>query len=153
MRRLSIEDVFIREGYISVPFTFNGAGHPLIEATCMHHTPTTILLDTGSSANILDYAFAKELGLDPIPTGEKGGGTGGLHLDVYSIETFIMEIHGCRFTFTNFLSMDFTTIKDSLRASGLTADFQGILGFGFFKMTACFIDYAADRIFIQHKNE
>lgn len=146
---MKLETAFKEEGYISIPFTFNGAGHPIITVTIGDNIQTTILLDTGASANLLDYNFANELGIPLLPTGEKGGGAGGLTLDVYSIENLSLEISGHHFTFDNFLSMDFTSIKESLTSNGLAADFQGILGFGFFKMTKCFIDYAGDRIFIQ----
>lgn len=146
---MKLETAFLEEGYIKIPFTFNGAGHPIITATIGDTIQTTILLDTGASANLLDFSFASELGLPLLPTGEKGGGAGGLTLDVYSIENLSMEISGHRFTFDNFLSMDFTSIKESLTSNGLAADFQGILGFGFFKMTKCFIDYSGNSIFIQ----
>lgn len=144
----TIDEAFFAEGYVNIPFSFNGAGHPMITVTLADNVQTNILLDTGASANLLDYDFAKELGVNLIPTGEKGGGAGGLTLDVFSIDEVSMEIGGQHFDFNNFLSMDFTSIKHSLISSGLTADFQGILGFGFFKMTRCFIDYSADRIFI-----
>ncbi|MBL7828462.1 MAG: aspartyl protease family protein [Saprospiraceae bacterium] len=148
----AIETVFIKEGYSIIPFTFNGAGHPMAQATISNQFKTNIMLDTGASANLLDYDFAKEIGLNLTPTGEKGGGAGGLTLDIFSIEEVVLEISGAIFKFDNFLAMDFTTIKQSLTASGLSADFQGILGFGFFKMTQCFIDYSSDRIFILNKN-
>lgn len=144
----TIEEAFIREGYVSIPFSFNGAGHPIIMVTLADNVQTNILLDTGASANLLDYDFAKELGINLIPTGEKGGGAGGLTLDVFSIDKVSLEISGQRFRFDNFLAMDFTSIKQSLLSNGLTADFNGILGFGFFKMTKSFIDYSADRLFI-----
>lgn len=148
MNMKTIEEAFLAEGYVSIPFSFNGAGHPLITATLADNVQANILLDTGASANLLDYDFAKELGVNLIPTGEKGGGAGGLTLDLFSIEEVSLEIGGKHFQFDNFLAMDFTSIKHSLISSGLTADFQGILGFGFFKMTKSFIDYSADRIFI-----
>ena len=148
-----IEEAFEKAGYTSSPFSFNGAGHPIIQATLSNSVQTSILLDTGASANLLDYEFAKELGLNLTPTGEKGGGAGGLILDVFSIDGVLLEIGGQHFRFDNFLSMDFTSIKESLIASGLSADFQGILGFGFFKMTRCFIDYSADRIFMLNNNQ
>lgn len=148
MKIKTIESAFTEEGYVNIPFSFNGAGHPIIKATVANNIQANILLDTGASANLLDYDFAKKLGLNLTPTGEKGGGAGGLTLDVFSIGEVSLEISGQHFTFSNFLSMDFASIKQSLISSGLEADFQGILGFGFFKMTKCFIDYSADRIFI-----
>jgi hypothetical protein len=143
-----IETAFTEEGYVSIPFSFNGAGHPIIKVTLANNVQANILLDTGASCNLLDYDFAKELGLNLTPTGEKGGGAGGATLDVFSIDEISLEISGQNFKFDNFLSMDFTTIKQSLISNRLEADFQGYLGFGFFKMTKCFIDYSADRIFI-----
>lgn len=151
----AIDEAFIKSGSVSIPFTFNGAGHPLIRVMLANQVETNILIDTGASANLLDYDFAKELGLNLIPTGEKGGGAGGATLDVFVVEEVSMEIGGRHFKFNDFLAMDFTTIRESLTAHGLSADFQGYLGFGFFKMTKCFIDYSEDRIFIlnQELNE
>ncbi len=151
MKSKTIEEAFIEEGYVTIPFSFNGAGHPIIKVTLANNIQANIMLDTGASANLLDYDFAKELGLNLIPTGEKGGGAGGLTLDEFSIDEVLLEISKQHFKFDNFLSMDFTSIKQSLISSGLSADFQGILGFGFFKMTKSFIDNSADRIFILNK--
>lgn len=148
----TIEEAFFYEGYITVPFSYNGAGHPIIKVTVSNTFPINILLDTGASANLLDFDFVKKIGLHLTPTGEKGGGAGGLTLDVYSVGEVVVEIGGTHFKFNDFLSMDFTTIKQSLVSSGLEADFDGILGFGFFKKTKCFIDYSADRIFIMNKS-
>lgn len=144
----TIEEAFTREGYVSIPFSFNGAGHPLIRATLANNIQVNILLDTGASANLLDYDFAKALGLNLKATGEKGGGAGGLIYEVFSIDEVAAEINGHYFKFDNFLAMDFSSIKQSLSSNGVTEDIQGILGFGFFKMTKCFIDYSAGRIFI-----
>jgi hypothetical protein len=148
----SIENAFMREGFISIPFTFNGAGHPIITATLGADTQANILVDTGASANLLDYDFASTLGLPLTPTGEKGGGTGGLTIDIFSIGDLSMKIGAHEIVFDNFLAMDFTSIKESLTAGGITEDFQGILGFGFFKMTKCFIDYGGNRIFIHNQS-
>lgn len=146
-----IESAFTSEGYIQIPFSFNGAGHPIIPGVFTHNSKANILLDTGASANLLDHDFARQIGLDLIPTGEKGGGAGGLTLDVFAIEKVLLETGGQHFEFNDFLSMDFTSIRQSLVSSGLDADFQAILGFGFFKMTRSFIDYSADRIFILNR--
>ncbi len=147
----AIEKAFTEEGYISIPFSFNGAGHPVIKATVAGVVPASILLDTGASASLLDYDFAKSLGLHLTPTGEKGGGAGGLIHDVFSISEVGLTINGQQFSFTDFLAMDFTTIKESLSANGIMEEFQGILGFGFFKMTNCFIDYQGNRLFVDSK--
>jgi hypothetical protein len=144
----TIEEAFVREGYVSIPFSYNGAGHPIIKATLPNNVQANILLDTGASANLLDYDFAKKLKLNLTPTGEKGGGAGGLTYDVFTVDELSMEINGHLFKFDSFLAMDFSSIKNSLSLNGIIEDFQGILGFGFFKMTKCFIDYSADRIFI-----
>lgn len=144
----AIEEVFAREGYISIPFAFNGAGHPFIAATLNNTIEVNILLDTGASANLLDHELAKELKLNLASTDEKGGGAGGLIHDIFSIDEVLLAINGQHFKFDNFLSMDFSSIKLSLSSNGVTEAFQGILGFGFFKMTKCFIDYHSNRLFV-----
>ena len=143
-----IEEAFTREGYVSIPFSFNGVGHPLIEFTLANNVHANFLLDTGAAINLLDYEFAKELGLTQTPTGEKGGGAGGLKYDIFNVGKISLEASGQHFRFDSFFSMDFSSIKEALISRGVTEEIQGILGYGFFKMTKCFIDYSANRIFI-----
>ncbi len=151
MKLNTIEKAFANEGYVSIPFSFNGVGHPVIKATLANTIPATFLLDTGASINLLDYEFAKELNLNQVPTGEKGGGAGGLMYDIFSMGELSVEISGQHFRFDSFFSMDFSSIKEALTSKGVPEDIQGILGFGFFKMTKCFIDYSGSRIFILNK--
>lgn len=143
----TIEEAFAREGYVSIPFSFNVAGHPLIKAT-LANVQVNFLLDTGASINLIDYVLAKELNLNLVPTGEKGSGAGGLTCDIFSIGNISLEVSGQHFKFDSFFSMDFSSIKQALTSNEIAEEIQGILGAGFFKMTKCFIDYSADRIFI-----
>lgn len=144
----TIEEAFTKEGYVSIPLSFNGAGHPLIKATLANNVQANFLLDTGASINLLDYEFAKALKLNLAPTGEKGGGAGGVMYDVFSIGKISLEICGQHFGFDSFFSMDFSSIKEALTSREVPEEIHGILGFGFFQMTKCFIDYSANRIFI-----
>ena len=143
-----IEEAFISEGYVSIPFSFNAAGHPLIKATLANNVEASFLLDTGASINLLDYAFAKELNLSLTLTEGKGGGAGGFISEIYSLDNISIEISGQHFKFDSFFSMDFSSMKEALTATGVTEEIHGILGFGFFQMTKCFIDYTGNRIFI-----
>ena len=144
----SIEEAFAREGYVSIPFVLNGAGHPLVKAVLPGNVHINILLDTDASANLLDHDLAKELGLNLTDTGEKGGSAGGFIDGIFSIEAFTLEIGGHSFSFDTFLAMDFSSIQQSLDSSGVTEAIHGILGFGFFQKTKCFIDYHSNRLFV-----
>lgn len=148
MKIKTIEEAFTREGYVSIPFSFNGVGHPLITATLANNVRANFLLDTGAAINLLDYALARELKLDLTPTGEKGSGAGGLTYDIFSLENISLEVSGQHIRFDSFYSMDFSSIKEGLTSRGVAEDIHGILGFGFFQMTKCFIDYSANQIFI-----
>jgi hypothetical protein len=144
----NIEEAFIKEGYVSIPFSFNGVGHPMIKATLANNVEIDLLLDTGASINLLDYEFAKELNLSLTLTEGKGGGAGGLMFDIYSLDNIILEINGQDFKFDSFFSMDLSSMREALTGTGATEEINGILGFGFFQMTKCFIDYSGSRIFI-----
>lgn len=148
MKIKTIEDAFTSEGYVSIPFSLNGVGHPYFTVTMANNVQANFLLDTGAAVNLLDYDFASKLNINLSPTGEKGGGAGGLNYDIFSLENLSFEIGGREFRFDSFYAMDFSSIKEGLSSRGVTEEIQGILGFGFFKMTKCFIDYSADRIFI-----
>jgi Aspartyl protease len=144
----NIEEAFIKEGFVSIPFTFNGVGHPMIKATIANNVEINLLLDTGASINLLDYEFAKELNLNLTLTEGKGGGAGGLMFDIFSLDNISLEISGQHFQFDSFFSMDLSSMKEALAGTGASEEIKGILGFGFFQMTKCFIDYSGSRIFI-----
>jgi len=145
---MTIEEAFIKDGYTPVPFYFNGAGHPTVVLK-YNEQDVTFLLDTGASSNLLDTQFAKDLGLDLLETGTKGGGAGGLTLDVYTLGVITFQYNDLSFSFDEFLAMDFETIRQSLESHGVAPDFQGILGFSFFEMTKSYIDYVNRRIYVK----
>ena len=81
----TIEAAIIRDRDVSIPFSFNGAGLPVINAMLSGDIEENIVLDTGASSNLLDYELAKRLELNLAPTGEKGDGAGGLTYDMFII--------------------------------------------------------------------
>jgi hypothetical protein len=76
-------------------------------------------------------------------------GTGGILHDSYFVGSLEMTYQNHLFKFDQFFSMDFSGIKSALKAKGEKGEFHGISGFGFFKQTKCFIDYAGERIFFK----
>ena len=145
---MTIEEVFKNEGYVPIPFLFNGAGHPTVVFK-FKEIDVTFLLDTGAGENLLDTQFAKNIGLDLVPTGTKGGGAGGLIHDTYSLGEITFHYNGLVFSFEQFYAMDFDTIRQALETQGIKADLQGILGFSFFEMTKSYIDYMNRRIYVK----
>lgn len=146
-----IEEAFSEEGYISIPFTFNAAGHPMIRATFPDNVEANILLDTGASINLLDDEFAKGLGLSLTPTGEQAAGAGGACYDVFEVGDVSFEVDGQSFKFDTFYTMDMASMNEALTSEGVGEALHGLLGVGFFKMTKCFIDYSNNRIFVLNK--
>ena len=144
----TLQEAFKNEGYIPIPFLFNGAGHPTVVFK-YKETEVTFLLDTGAGENLLDTQFAKDMGLDLVATGNKGGGAGGLIHDTYSIGEITFQYNDMVFSFEQFYAMDFGTIWQALETQGIKADFQGILGFTFFEMTRSYIDYVNKRIYVK----
>lgn len=144
-----LEEAFKNEGYVAIPFLFNGAGHPTVVFKYKEFD-ISFLLDTGAAINLLDTQYAKEMGLDLVATEGKGGGAGGILHDIYSIGQIDFQYGDMIFSFEQFHTMDFETIRQSMEATGFTADFQGILGFGFFEMTQSYIDYVNKRIYVRN---
>ncbi len=148
MKIETIEEAFLKEGYVSIPFTFNAAGHPVVRAKFAGEVETNILLDTGASIDLLDDEFARKLGLTLTPTGEKASGAGGLSSEIFSLGKVSFEVSGQQLRFDTFYSMDFSSMREALTSEGISGELNGLLGVSFFKMTKCFIDYSGNRIFI-----
>jgi hypothetical protein len=145
-----LEEAFKKENYLEISFSFNSVGHPTIPFTINDKT-VIFLLDTGAAGNFLDIEFAKELGIPLISTGEKGGGAGGLIDDIHITGSVTLFFENIEFSFDEFYAMNFDSIRLALTARGVQEDFQGILGFDFFKQNSCFIDYSENRIFVKPK--
>lgn len=144
----TLEKAFENEGYTPIPFLFNGAGHPTVVFRYKAND-ITFLLDTGAGENLLDTQFAKDIGLDLVPTGNKGGGAGGLIHDTYSIGEIAFQYNDLLFSFEQFYAMDFDSIREALETQGVQDRFQGILGFPFFEMTKSYLDYMNKRIYVK----
>ena len=145
----ALETVFKNEGYHALSFSFNTKGHPIIDIQIMGHD-AAFLLDTGAASNVIDSTFAQTLSLPLYPTGQKGGGAGGLLFDIYITSALQLRCQNHLFSFDQFLAMDLATIRAALKAKGETRYFQGILGFDFFKKNKCFIDYENERVYFKN---
>jgi len=67
---------FVGPNKCSLDFTIASEGKPVVPAV-VNNTSTFLFLDTGATT-ILDLAFAKEIGLNPIETEEVGTGITGI---------------------------------------------------------------------------
>lgn len=144
----ALEEIFKKEDYTEIPFSFNGVGLPVINLKLKNYN-ACFLLDTGAASNLLDIEFAKQIGLELTSTGQKGGGAGGMIHDIYSIGPISLAYRNLIFTFDQFYAMNFDTIKQALKSRGLSEFYNGILGFGFFKMSNSYIDYSGNRIYVK----
>ena len=145
----TIETAFKNEGYQLLSFSFNTKGHPILDMQIMGQN-ASFLLDTGAASNVIDYTFAQTLSLPLYPTGQKGGGAGGILFDIYITGALQLRCQNHHFSFDQFFAMDLGTVRAALKAKGETRYFQGILGFDFFKKNKCFIDYENERLFFQN---
>jgi hypothetical protein len=146
-----LEKAFAKENYLPIDFSLNEAGHPTIPLN-LNNQRATFLLDTGATINVLDVDFARKLSLPLTLTGETGGGAGGLIEEIYKLGSLELSHEDLTFSFDEFLAMSFDSIRQALQLKGVKDDFQGILGFDFFKKNKCFIDYAENRIFVKVKD-
>lgn len=144
-----LEEAFEKDGYNAIPFTFNEAGHPTAVFKYNEHE-ITFLLDTGATINLLDTQLANKIGLTLITTEGKGGGAGGVLHDIFSIESITFRYDNLLFSFEQFFSMDFENIRQTMEATGHSANFRGIFGFGCFEMTQSYIDYVNKRIYVKN---
>lgn len=143
-----LEEELLKDNYISIPLRYNDVGHAMLSLSVNEKT-ATFLLDTGATSDVLDIEFATELGFELIPTGQKGGGAGGLIHDVYALSVVELFYGETKLSVNPFYSMDFISIKQALKAKGVAEEFQGILGFGFLKNNRCIIDYGDDKIYVK----
>jgi len=145
-----LEEAFVKENYFEISFSLNGAGHPTIPFTIDDET-VIFLIDTGAASNILDLEFCKKKGIPLTPTGQKGGGAGGLNLDTYSTGAITYFYETIKFSH-EFYAMEFDSIREALKAHGIQDEIQGFLGFDFLKPNSSFIDYSKNRIFVKPIN-
>jgi hypothetical protein len=147
---MKLKKFLIKKGYTPFPFVLNELGHPKIEAA-INKIPGTFLVDTGAAGNVIDAAFAGKIGLSFTDTGIKGGGVGGIHLDVFQAQGAELSILNIVFKGVDWFVMDLSEVKKGLQQKGDDGKVEGIIGFSVFKKYKAVIDYKTNLLFLKIK--
>ena len=131
-----------RETRIAVPFEISKSGHQVVTVVSRGRT-LRLMLDTGSSGNILTAAAADRLGLRATSDAGTASGLGSTSYRLRRLDApLVVDAEGARFEVNRMTSLDLIFAGDDAGEE----TFDGLLGSPFFLAHRVTIDFAARRI-------
>lgn len=135
------------QGYQRVPLTRSGVGHFHAEGT-LNDRSVAVLIDTGAASTVVSLALAREIGTACNLVHNKGGGAGGVSLDIYHLPGATLQLGPVKPRITALYAMDLGNVNEALLQKGDTA-VEVILGADVLDTHAAVIDYASSSFFLK----
>lgn len=136
-----------RDGYRRVSLGRNGVGHFQANGSLAGRS-IRVLVDTGAASTVVNLSLARELGLEAIPLGRKGGGAGGTQLEIFELKGANLELEGAHLKPKALYAMDLGHVNQALAMKGAAA-VEAVLGADVFDTHKAVIDYGSSSLFLK----
>ncbi|MDH3198466.1 MAG: retroviral-like aspartic protease family protein [Candidatus Krumholzibacteria bacterium] len=144
---MNLETFLLQDGYRRVPLSRNPAGHFQTEGA-VNGRPVTVIVDTGAGATIVSLTLATELGLGMERQETRGGGAGGVTLDVYATTGGTLTLGDVAPRVRTLMAMDLSHVNEGLACKGC-APIDAILGADVFDAQSAVIDYGSSSLYLK----
>lgn len=136
-----------QSGYHRIALTPNAVGH-FETAGTLAGQPVSVLIDTGASSTVIDLALANRLGLELSKLEMRGGGAGGIDLELFQVHSAELTVGDIPTRVDLLVALDLTHVNESLAHKG-TGPVEAILGNDVFNGQAAVIDYGSQSLFLR----
>jgi hypothetical protein len=107
-----------------------------------------VLIDTGAASTVVSLALARELGLTLTKLEMRGGGAGGVGLEIFHLTDATLSLGEVQPRCRALLAMDLGHVNQSLALKG-EAPVDVVLGADVFEAQAAVIDYGSSSLFLK----
>src|SRR5436305_1653986 len=114
---MGLAEFLLQSGYRQVPLSRNGLGH-FHAAGALEGRPVAVLIDTGAASTLVRLDLAQQLGLALTKLPHRGGGAGGVTLDVYHVREGALTLGGVRPRPRALMAMDLAHVNQALAMKG-----------------------------------
>lgn len=133
--------------YQRVPLMRNGVGH-FETPGMLNGRAVRVLIDTGAANTVIRLPLAQELGLEMQAVATKGGGAGGVNLDVFQVQGVDLRLGEVVPRLANCFAMDLSHVNTAFAQKGMPP-VDVILGVEVFEAQAAIIDYGSASLFLR----
>jgi predicted aspartyl protease len=144
---MSLHAFLQQEGYRRVPLGRNGVGHFEANGTLAGRA-IRVLVDTGAASTVVNLSLARELGLEVVSIGRRGGGAGGAQLEIFQLHGAKLELDGAHPRPSALYAMDLSHVNAAL-AMKRAAPVEAVLGVDVFERQEAVIDYGSSSLFLK----
>lgn len=143
----SLDSFLAAEHYHRIRLTRNGVGH-FEAAGTLNGRAVRVLIDTGAANTVISLSLAQQFGLGLQALDMKGGGAGGVNLEVFRVHGVDLRLGDVIPRVPAFIAMDLAHVNTALVQKGANpADV--ILGVDVFDAQAAVIDYGGSSLFLK----
>jgi hypothetical protein len=107
-----------------------------------------VLIDTGAASTVVRESLARDLGMTLVPVGRRGGGAGGVNLEIFEVRGAELRVAGAAPRPRGLYAMDLTHVNAALAQKG-ASPVDAILGADVFDAQAAVIDYGSSSLYLR----
>jgi len=122
---MSLSEFLAPEGYCRVELGRNGVGHFEAQGNLAGRA-IRVLVDTGAASTVINLAPARQLGLEVTSLGRRGGGAGGVQLEIFQPRDAELELDGAHVRPNGLYAMDLSHVNAALAMKGATPVEAGV---------------------------
>jgi len=142
----ALDDVLTGFGFCRYALTRTRVGHWRLVAE-LADQQLDVLLDTGAASTVVDLGFCREHGIALRETGKKGGGAGGVNLEIYALDDVQFCLGEIPLKSDGIYALDLSHVNEGLTMKGAEPT-HAVLGADILTYHQAVIDYASGSLYL-----
>jgi len=143
----ALDELLTGFGFCRYALTRTPAGHWQLKAELADQS-LDVLVDTGAANTVVDLGFCRERRIALRETGKKGGGAGGVNLEIYALDDVQFCLGEIPLKSDGVYALDLSHVNEGLAMKGAEPA-HAVLGADILTYHQAVIDYASGSFYLK----
>jgi len=143
----ALDELLTGSGFCRYALTRTRVGHWRLVAQ-LADQQLDVVIDTGAGGTVVDVGFCREHGIALRETGKKGGGAGGVHLEIYALDDVQFCLGEIPLKSDGIYALDLSHANEGLANVG-AGPMHAVLGVDILTNHQAVIDYASGSLYLK----